>query len=91
MNSKGCHAAILNMIQAASATHFQIDFQNTFALAALDVLSPAVGRLRHASNLVIAVSSQAFDLSTGQASYTPGGVTIGLSQYGERMRGAIVM
>ncbi|KAG9024228.1 hypothetical protein FS837_005441, partial [Tulasnella sp. UAMH 9824] len=84
-----CPTAILNMIRAPSATHFQIYFHNTDPPAVVDILSPAIGRLRQASNLVITVSSRTFDVSTGtqsQASCTPGGATIGLSQYQERMQ-----
>ncbi|KAG8941149.1 hypothetical protein FRC00_012532, partial [Tulasnella sp. 408] len=94
INSECCPTAILTMIRAPSVTHFQVAFHNTTALSALNTLSPVVGRLRQASNLVIAVSSDTFDLSAGiqsQASYTPGGVTIGLSQHAEKMEGTIRM
>ncbi|KIO32326.1 hypothetical protein M407DRAFT_18641 [Tulasnella calospora MUT 4182] len=75
------------MIPTPNVTHLQIDFHDAHVPAALDIFTtPAVSRLRQASNLVIRISYDSFHLSTEireDAPYSPQGVTIGLENYAE--------
>lgn len=90
-----CPSAILAMIRSPNVTHLHLSFHNTHIPAHLNILSPpAVERLRKASNLVISISSDTFNLSTEiqpDTPYGPQGVTIGLADYAEGMEVSVRM